>query len=250
MKLRGRVAVVTGASRGIGLAVARRLAAEGARLAITARDGKALDEAAASLQGAGAEVICVAGDVTDERYDESLAQAVQRQWGAADILVNNAGNARSAPFLKTDRALWDSMLAINATSAFLVTRAFLPGMVQRGYGRIVVIASIAGKRGAPYIAAYSASKFAVLGMVSSLASEMAGKGITVNAVCPGYVDTPMTEGSVQNISARTGKSREEARAILAAMNPQGRLILPDEVAAKVLEFSLEECTRTGEAVDL
>ncbi len=242
MKLKDQVAVITGASRGIGLAIAKLFAREGAQLAVTARDAKALDAVGAR--------VAVAGDVTDEAHVRRFAETTLKALGHVDIVVNNAGNAQSESFLKTDRALWDRMFALNATSAFLVTKAFLPSMLERRHGRVVVIASIAGKRGAPYIAAYAASKHAVLGMASAAAAEFEGKGITVNSICPHYVDTPMTDQSIENIVKRTGKSAEEARAILAAMNPQKRLITADEVAAKALEYALPACAVTGEAAEL
>ena len=242
MRLQGQVAVITGASKGIGLAIARRFAAEGAQLAVTARDAKALDAVGAK--------VAVAGDVTDEAHVRRFAEATLKAFDRVDIVVNNAGNAQSEGFLKTTRDLWDRMIAVNATSAFLVTREFLPAMVKQGRGRVVMIASISGKRGAPYIAAYAASKHALLGLARSVAEEFKSKGVLVNCVCPHYVDTPMTEASIANIMKRTGKSSDEAKAALAAMNPQGRLITADEVAAKALDYALPGCTVTGEAFDL
>ncbi len=242
MRLQGQVAVITGASKGIGLAIAKLFAAEGAELAITARDSRTLDAVGAK--------VALAGDVTDETHVRRFAEATLKALGRVDIVVNNAGNAQSEGFLKTPRELWDRMLAVNATSAFLVTREFLPAMVRQRRGRIVMIASIAAKRGAPYIAAYSASKHALLGLARSVAEEFHSKGVLVNSVCPHYVATPMTDASIANIAKRTGKSAEEARAVLAAMNPQKRLITADEVAAKVLEYSLPGCTVTGEAAEL
>ena len=250
MTLKGDVAVITGASRGIGLAIAERFAAEGARLAITSRHGPTLDVAARLLERAGAQVFAMPTDVTDSVHVRRFADAVLERFGRVDILVNNAGSAKSESFLRTDRALWEEMLAVNATSTFLVTRAFLPAMLKQGGGRIVMISSISGKRGAPYIAAYSAAKHAQLGLVRSLAEEFRAKNIVVNAVCPHYVDTPMTARSIENIVQRTRRSAEDARALLGGMNPQGRLITPQEVAAKALDFALSTCKVTGEALDL
>jgi NAD(P)-dependent dehydrogenase (short-subunit alcohol dehydrogenase family) len=194
--------------------------------------------------------IALPGDVTDVDHVRRLAIATQEAFGRVDIVVNNAGNAQSESFLKTSRELWDRMFAVNATSAFLVSREFLPAMLRQGSGRIVMIASISSKRGAPYIAAYAAAKHALLGMARSLAEEVRGKGILVNSVCPHYVDTPLTDASIANIVKRTGKSVHEARAMLGAMNPQKRLITPEEVARLVLEYAVPTCSITGEAADL
>ena len=163
---------------------------------------------------------------------------------------DNAGTAESMPFLKTERAFWDRLIAENATSAFLVSRAFIGGMADRGAGRIVMVASVSGKRGAPYIAAYVASKHAMLGLMRSLAAEFGPKGVRVNAVCPGYVDTPMTERSVSNVVAKTGRSASEARKAMEEMNPQKRFLRPDEVAAAVLPLLDPACAKNGEAIDL
>ena len=226
--LEGRHALVTGAGRGIGAATARALAAEGARLTLLGRSREPLERLAAEL---GAAV--VQADVTDE---SSLARAFAEagaNGGALDILVNNAGTAVTAPFGKTDRALWDSMLAVNLTSVFTCCRLALPGMVERGWGRIVTVASTAGLRGYAYCAAYAAAKHGVIGLTRTLALETARSGVTVNAVCPGFTETDMTEASLDRIRAKTGRSREEALAELTKTNPQGRLVRPDEVADAV-----------------
>lgn len=222
--LEGRHALVTGAGRGIGAATARALAAEGARLTLLGRSREPLERLAAEL---GAAV--VQADVTD---DASLARAFADA-GPIDILVNNAGTAVTAPFGKTDRALWDSMLAVNLTSVFACCRLALPGMVERGWGRIVTVASTAGLRGYAYCAAYAAAKHGVIGLTRTLALETARSGVTVNAVCPGFTETDMTEASLDRIRAKTGRSREEALAELTKTNPQGRLVQPEEVADAV-----------------
>ena len=226
----GRVAMVTGASRGIGLAAAHRLSNEGYRVVLVSRDRAALDKVAAELPG---EALVVPADVTDPRQVEDAFETVERQWQPVDVLVVNAGAATASPLVDTTDEAWLRTLDLNLTAPFRCIRRALPTMLDQGWGRIVVIASIASKRGESLIASYTASKHGVLGLVRSAAAEVARTGVTVNAVCPGYVDTPMTEESIAGISARTGKSPEEAAQLLARKQPIGRLIRPDEVADAV-----------------
>jgi NAD(P)-dependent dehydrogenase (short-subunit alcohol dehydrogenase family) len=242
MSLKDQVVLVTGASRGIGRAIAEKAAAEGATLILCAR-GEI--DYARSFDG-----ITLRADVSREMEVERLKDEALSRFGRVDAVVNNAGGSESAPFLKTQRALWDRMFEQNATSAFLVSRAFVGGMAERGAGRIVMINSVSGKRGAPYVAAYSAAKHAMLGLMRCLAAEFGPKGVKVNAVCPGYVDTPMTERSVANVAAKTGRSSAEARKTLEGMNPQGRFLKPAEVADAVLPLIDPECARNGETMDL
>ena len=249
MSLRDQVVLITGASRGIGRAIADRAAADGARLVLCARSAEPLREAARELSKT-AEVVAIPTDASRENEVERLRDEAIARFGRVDAIVNNAGTAESAPFLKTERAFWDRMIAENATSAFLVSRAFLGEMAERGSGRIVMVASVSGKRGAPYVAAYSASKHAMLGLMRSLAAEFGPKGVRVNAVCPGYVDTPMTDKNVKNVVAKTGKSPGEARKAMEAMNPQKRFLKADEVAAAVLPLLDPGCSKNGEAIDL
>lgn len=227
--LAGRHAIVTGAGRGIGAAIARRLAADGARLTLFGRQMEPLQALAAEL-GAGARAIVC--DVADAA---SVARAVQQavEGGTVHILVNNAGQAASAPFTRTTDELWQQMLGVNLTGTFLVTRAVLPGLLAAGFGRIVNVASTAGQRGYAYVSAYVAAKHGVIGLTRSLALEVAVKGITVNAVCPGYTDTDLLQQSVDNVIAKTGRSADEARAEFARHNPQGRIVRPEEVADTV-----------------
>lgn len=224
--LKGKHAVVTGASRGIGLAIARALLAQGARVTLLARDAAALEAAAAGL---GNDTSWQTVDVTDAaRVNDAFARA-----GTVDILVNNAGQAASAPFGRTDAALWQRMLDANLTGAYHCIQAALPGMVDLGWGRIVNVASTAGLTGYRYVAAYCAAKHGLVGLTRALALELADKGVTVNAVCPGYTETDLVRDAVANIARRTGRSVDQARAELAAANPQGRLVQPDEVAHAV-----------------
>jgi NAD(P)-dependent dehydrogenase (short-subunit alcohol dehydrogenase family) len=229
--LAGKHAVVTGASRGIGLAIARALLAQGARVTLMARDAAALEAAAAGLGGAsGWQAI----DVADAA---GVAAAFERA-GRVDILVNNAGQAASAPFMKTDEALWQRMLEVNLSGAYHCIQAALPGMLDAGWGRIVNVASTAGLTGYRYVAAYCAAKHGLVGLTRALALELAAKGITVNAVCPGYTETDIVQEAVANIVRKTGRSEEQARAELAAGNPQGRLVRPEEVAHAVAMLCL------------
>ncbi len=228
-----RIALVTGASSGIGLAVAIALARDCTSVGLVGRDEKRLSDAAAAVRGAGAGAATFVCDLSDAAAIAALGPRVTAAIGSVTILVNNAGIAESSPFLKTSRELWDRTLAIDLTAPFLLTQTFLPGMLERGFGRVIQIASTAAKVGYPYVSAYCAAKHGLLGFTKSLALEVAKKGVTANTVCPGYVDSPMTDRSIANIVSKTGKSKDEARAVLARENPQGRLVTPEEVAACV-----------------
>jgi len=233
--LEGQHALVTGGSRGIGAAIAAELAQAGARLSLFGRDAERLQAQARRL-GEGVHT-----EVCDVSEPEAVARAIQRAeavLGPVRILVNNAGQAESQPFLKTDRALWERMLSVNLTGAFLCTQAVLPGMLRAGGGRIVNIASTAGLKGYPYVAAYCAAKHGLIGLTRSLALELARKNITVNAVCPGFTETELLQASLTQIVQKTGRSPDEARAELTKTNPQGRLVTPQEVAQAVLWLCL------------
>ena len=225
-----RVALVTGAGRGIGRAVAQRLSAQGLRVALTARS---VDELTATATACAGETLVLPADITDPALVDALFSQIEKQWGPVGVLVANAGAGTSASLVKTTDDQWQRMLDLNLTAPFRCIRRAVPPMVKQGNGRIVVVASIAAKVGEPYISAYTASKHGVLGLVRSAAAELATTGVTVNAVCPGYVETPMTAQAVEAISSRTGRSNEEARAILAGKQPIGRLISPEEVADAV-----------------
>jgi 3-hydroxybutyrate dehydrogenase len=222
----GRVALVTGAGRGIGRAVAERLSREGLRVALTARSQAELDATAAACSG---PTLVLPRDLLDPSAPDELVAEVTSRWGAVEVLVANAGAGVSARVERTTDEDWQRMLDLNLTAPFRCLRAVLGPMREAGTGRVVVIASVAAKVGEPYLAAYSASKHGVLGLVRSAAAELATSGVTVNAVCPGYVDTPMTDATVAGIVGLTGRTEEEARAILAAKQPTGRLVTPEEV---------------------
>ena len=226
-----RVALVTGASKGIGRTTAEWLSRAGYRVVLCARDETLLKQVASSLEGESMVAPC---DVTDPSAVLSAFQTAEDAWGSVDVLVVNAGAGASSPLAETSDEEWQRMLDLNLTAPFRCIRRAVPGMVERGWGRIVVVASVAAKRGESRIAAYSASKHGVLGLVRSAAAELARTGVTVNAVCPGYVDTPMTDDSVAQIAARTGRSLDEARAVLERQQPIRRLVSTDEVAQAVL----------------
>ncbi|HEY3037357.1 MAG TPA: SDR family NAD(P)-dependent oxidoreductase [Pyrinomonadaceae bacterium] len=242
MKLENRIALITGGGRGIGRAIALEFAREGANVAVAARTEEQVQQVAQEIGNQfHTTALAVTCDVSNSLSVNEMFANVVRSFGRGpDILVNNAGIAESAVLIKTDDELWQRHLAINLSGTFYCTRAALPEMIQRGWGRIVNIASIAGKTGAPYISAYSASKHGVLGLTRSTALEVAAKGITVNAICPGYVDTDMTTRGIENITRRTGISEEEARTALEGMSPQNRLVTSEEVAALALLLASEE----------
>jgi NAD(P)-dependent dehydrogenase (short-subunit alcohol dehydrogenase family) len=244
-----RLALITGGGRGIGRAIALALADAGLAVALAARSRDRLDAVAADIAQRGRPVRAVVFDVGDPDAIERAVADITAALGPVDVLVNNAGIAESAPLARTDLALWDRHLRVNVTGPYLLTRAVLPGMLRRRWGRVINVASLAGLYGAPYVTAYTASKHALVGFTRALAAEVGGKGVTVNAICPGYVATDMVWSGARNIASRTGRSFEDAVAAMAAMNPGGRLIEPEEVAA-VAQRLLGDDVTNGEAIVL
>ena len=247
--LDGRGAVVTGGGRGIGAAVARALSKSGAHVLVAARTSAEIEKIAAELRARGGKAWAASCDVTDEASVKRLGEAARYHLGVTDILVNNAGAAASASLRKITLEEWNRLLSINATSAFLCTREFAPGMAERGWGRVVNVASIAGLEGGKYIAHYTASKHAMIGLTRATAVEFAGTGVTVNAVCPGYVDTQMTDRTLAIVESRAGLSRKDALLAVLATTGQGRLVTPEEVAAEIARLCLPDADEiTGQAV--
>lgn len=247
--IRGVHAVVTGAGRGIGAAIATALARAGARVTLAGRDAATLAGTADELRARSTHVATVRLDVTDEGSVDAAFSEAESLHGAVGILVNNAGQAASGAVADTSLETWNRVLAVNLTGTFLCSRRVLPGMLGAGRGRIINVASTAGLRGVPHVAAYSASKHGVVGLTRSLALEVAKHGVTVNAVCPGYTESEMAERAVEALVRGTGRSREDAAMRIARASPLGRLLTPSEVAATVLWLCADDAAAiTGETV--
>ena len=248
--LEGLHAVVTGGGSGIGAAIAQALIADGARVTLM---GRRLDRLQAqrdrlSVDG-GPSVELQVCDVADEASVREAFAAAVKAAGPVDLLINNAGQVETAPFAKTSLEAWRRLLDVNLTGSFLCSREVLPAMTERRFGRIVNVASTAALKGYAYVAAYCAAKHGVLGLTRALALETARKGVTVNAVCPGYTETDIVAGAIDTIVAKTGRTPEQARAELAAVNPQGRLVDPAEVAASVAWLARRDSgSITGQAI--
>ena len=231
-KLHNKLALITGGGRGIGRAIALLFAQHGARIAVAARTREQLESVAQEI---GPDAIALTCDVSSGESVAAMFADLK-----PEILVNNAGVAESAPFVNTSDELWHRHLATNLTGVFYCTRAALPAMLERGWGRVINVASIAAKTGAPYIAAYAASKHGVLGLTRCVALEVATSGVTVNAICPGYVDTEMVERGVERITKRTVRTADEALDMLKRTSPQNRLVTAEEVAAMALLLASED----------
>lgn len=246
-RLAGLHAVVTGGGTGIGAAIARALADEGAMLTLVGRRREPLEATAREIEGASV----VQADVTDRAAVDAAFEAARAAHGLVAILVNNAGAAEATPFVKLTHETWRRILAVNLDGVFHCCQAALPDLLAADRARIVTIASIAGLRGGGYIAPYVAAKHGAVGLTRALAAEFARTNLTVNAVCPGYVETGIVASAVANIRAKTGRSEEEARAALVSTNPQGRMIDPEEIAAAVVWLCLPESRSVnGQAITI
>ena len=223
--------MVTGAARGSGRAIARRFAKDGYAVAATGRQAGSLAALVEEFAPSGAEIFPLACDVTDRQAVARSVAQIEQRLGPIDVLVNNAGQSASAPFVAMEDDLWDRMLAVNLTGAYNCMRAVVPSMFERRRGRVINIASVAAKVGFLYTAAYVASKHGLLGLTRAVALEAAARGVTVNAICPGWMNTDMTTRSIERIVEKTGRSIEDARKTLERMNPQQRLVEPEEIAA-------------------
>lgn len=248
MSTKRRHALVTGGGQGIGAAIAQALVARGLNVTVL---GRRLAVVQALADTDPEHLHAARADVADPaQVADAVAQAEAR-FGPVDVLVNNAGQAQTAPFLKMDLALWNQMLSVNLTGTLVCTQAVLPGMVARGWGRVVNVASTAGQVGYAYVSAYCAAKHGVVGLTKSLALEMAKKGVTVNAVCPGYTETDIVRESIERVVAKTGRSAEEARAEFVKSNPQGKLVQPEQVADAVAWLCGEGASAvTGQSISV
>lgn len=245
--IEGRVALVTGGGRGIGRAIALALARAGAHVAVTARTVPEIEAVAAEVAALGRRTHFFPLDVSDRASLANAPKAVAAAIGPVEILVNNAGLHSSAPVQKLDDAAWDAVLEVDLTAPFLLTRACLPGMYERHWGRVVNVASVAGKIGLKYGSAYAAAKHGLIGFTRSLALEGAKKGVTANAICPSWTETKMMDEAVEAVAQATGRTEAEARAVLLESNPIGRAALPEEVADAAVLLACSPVV-TGQAI--
>jgi 3-hydroxybutyrate dehydrogenase len=251
LKLAGSVAFITGGGRGIGRAIAQRFARAGAKVVVAARSRDQVESVAREVQQEGGSAHFAICDVISAESVRAAVDAAVERFGPVDILVNNAGYVEGAPLVRLDETLWHRTLAVNLTGPYLCTRVVLPGMIERRRGRIINIASIAARKGMAYTSAYCAAKHGVLGFTRAVALEVAHKGITVNAICPGWVDTEMAGAAIQRIVEKTGRDTEKARRTLEEMNPMRRFVQPEEVAAVALFLASDEASAiTGQAYNI
>ena len=249
--LRDRVVLVTGASGGIGRCLAAEFAHAGAVVVIASRHEAKLRTLADRLEGDGGRVLPLRCDVTEKEQVVALAAIIGERVGTIQILINNAGIAPASAFLEMADSLWDEVLGVNLTGTYNCCKMFLPGMIDSGWGRIINIASTAAKVGYSHVSAYTASKHGVLGLTRSLALETAKRGVTVNAICPGYVDTELTRENARRMADKTGKSVDEILQLFAESSPQKRLIAPEEVAGLALMLASEKAGGiTGQAINV
>jgi NAD(P)-dependent dehydrogenase (short-subunit alcohol dehydrogenase family) len=248
--LKGQHALITGGSRGIGAAISNALAALGADISLVARDLKTLEIQSNHLKSEfGVNVFSTSTDITNEKEIESSFKKSEKINGAVDILINNAGIGKSMPFHKMDLDFWKTTLDLNLTGTFLCTKQVYENMRERGYGRIINISSTVGLRGYPYIAAYAASKHAVIGLTRTLALEAVKKGITVNAICPGYTETDLVSEAIDNIAKTSGRDKVTIKTEIENMSPMGRLVTPEEVAESAAWLCLpSSASVTGQAI--
>lgn len=246
-----KIVLVTGGSGGLGGALARGFAYQGARVVITGRRQEKLQEMAGNMARDGAQVLAIACDITDRGQVRSLGAAIAEHWGTVQVLINNAGLARAVSFSDMSDQQWDDTLETNLTGAYNCCKVFLPGMIQAKWGRIINIASTTAKVGYSHVTAYAASKHGLLGLTRSLALETARQGITVNAICPGYVDDERTHENARIMAQQTGRTVAEILTLFAASAPQKRLIDPDEVAALALLMTSDQLRgMTGQAINV
>ena len=250
-QLAGRIVLVTGGGRGIGRAIALAFAAHGSHVALTGRTPATLEAVAQEIQGLGGKALPLACDVTRKQEVEAARSKIKNEFGPVQILVNNAGMAPAAAFLEMPDELWEEVLKVNLTGTYYCCKLFLPEMIAAKWGRIINIASIVAKVAYPHTSAYTTSKHAVLGLTRVLALEMARSGVTVNAICPGYVETEMTLNNARLMAQKTGKKLEEALGLFAASSPQKRLIAPEEVAELAVMLASKAADGiTGQAINV
>lgn len=249
--LKDKVALITGGGQGLGRAIALAFAAQGSHVVVSGRHQETLDAVAEEIRRLGAESLALKCDVTQRAEVESVERQIKERFGSVQVLINNAGMALAVGFLKMDDRLWDEVLRANLTGTYLCCKVFLPSMVASGWGRIINIASTVAKVSYSHIAAYATSKHAVLGLTRSLAVEFARSGVTVNAICPGYIDTELTQKNIGLMAEKTGKSLEEVLKSFTATSPQHRLIAPEEVARLALTLASESALGiTGQAINV
>lgn len=249
--LNNKVGIITGGGRGIGRAIALAFARGGARVAVAARTRAQVEAVAEEVRAAGREALALSCDVTDAQSVRHAVAATLERWKRLDILVNNAGAAERVKLLDCDEATWNHTIAVNLTGTYLCTRAALPHMLEARYGRIINIASIGARHAVPFAPAYTAAKHGVLGFTRAVALEIAPRGITANAICPGWVETEMAEAAIRQIVEKTGRTPEQARQSLEQMSPQRRMVQPEEVAElAVLLASEESRSITGQSINI